>query len=129
MSVPLHLNNLLKFSTVLDTLPRLHSFCFFINGTEACPSLESTPDVIRDLRLRLKSISVLLFLEYEIEDKDEDSLQELRYVIAPHDGWRRQTCNDWPHSPTWRFDTPDVGPPGKFRLWSTTRPGWGFEEL
>lgn len=112
----------------LDEFPQLHSFSFYPDGTKPCPLLDSTTKAIRDLRERLKSIRVILFLEDE--DEDEDNLQDLLNVIRPHDEWRLQTCNHWPHFPTWRFDrfnTPGVGV--QVRVGSTTQPVCGVEEL
>ena len=113
----------LLLTKILHNFRQLHSLCLFINETERYPSPDSTPEVMRDLRLRLKSISVILFVEIEEANKDADDLQELRGVIAPQDQWRQQVCNDWPHSPTWTLNTPDVGLFGYFRVWSTSRQG------
>ena len=110
---------------VLDKFPQLHSFSFYMNGTWSCPPPDSTPKVIRDLRQRLQSMGAIFFVEDE--DGNDDNLQDLLDVIRPHDEWRQQICNHWPHCPTWKFDTPDVGVLS--RVWSTNRPGYGIEEL
>ena len=113
------------FNKVLDTFPRIHSFCFYISETKPCPPLESTLAVVRHLRQRMQSISIIFFVHDKTES--EDSVHYLLDVIRPHDEWRLQTCDHWPHFPTWRFDTPDGG--GFFRVWSIPQPRCGIKVL
>ena len=61
--------------------------------------------------------------------EDENELQDYLDVIRPHEEWRQQICGDYPHSPTWGFDTPDLGSLRVFRVWSTSWQGCRIEEL
>ena len=114
-------------NNVLDMFPRLHSFSFYFNLTYPRSPLDSGPEAIRKLRQRLQKIRVILFVQDA--DEGENELQDYLDVIRPHEEWRQRICGDYPHSPTWRFDTPDLGPLGAFRVWSTNWPGCGVEEL
>ena len=70
------------FNKVLDTFPRIHSFCFWISETKPCLPLDSTPAVVRHLRQRMQSISIIFL----VEDKtnNEDNVHYLLDVIRPH---------------------------------------------
>ena len=89
----------------------------FSDPTEGChaPLLNETAEVLRDLRQRIKSMTIVVSLD------DEENSQSLRDVIAPHDEWRQQTGEDW-HSHS-------IGPSVQAGVRDTNRQGCRIEKL
>lgn len=103
---------------LLYRFPRLHNLAFFVfkgYPRVPCPSLNETAGILRDLRQRLDSMTIMVNFD------DEENLQGLRDVIAPHDEWRHETGEDW-HDYI-------VGPSGQAGVCDTNRPGCRIEEL
>ena len=111
---------------ILDEFPPVHCISFYPDDWLSL-SLDSTLEVIHDLRQRLKSIRFIFFEDDHDDEEYADGLNNILDMIRPHNEWRQQSCNEWPHIPTWRFHTPNFGE--KFRIWSIDKPGCGVVEL
>lgn len=111
---------------ILDQFPRAHCFTFYPDHWLGM-SLDSTPEVIHNLRQRLNSIRFIFFEDDQDDEEFMDGLNNFLDAIRPQNEWRQQTCNEWPNIPTWRFHTLNVGE--NFRVWSIDKPGCGVEEL
>ena len=86
-------------------------------------SLNEIAEVLRDLLQRLKSMSLAFPRE------DENSLQGLRELIAPHDDWRQQSWKDLPYFPLRRLGGTTNEPMIPIRVWSTSGPVHRIQEL
>ena len=107
-----------RLKEILHRFPRLHSFAFFFYRgypRVPCPSLNETAETLRDLRQRLDCMTIMFNFD------DDENLQGLRDVIAPHDEWRHETGEGW-HGYI-------VEPSGQAGVCDTNRPGCRIEEL
>ena len=81
-----------RLNELVHRFPQLHSFAFSVFRTYPrmiCPSLNETAETLGYLRQRLRSLTIMFNFD------EEENLQRLRDVIAPHDGWQHQISDDW----------------------------------
>ncbi len=107
-----------RLNELLHRFPQLHSFAFSVIRTHPrmiCPSLNETAETLGDLRQRLRSLTIMFGYD------EDENLQRLRDVIAPHDGWQHQISDGW-HSYS-------IGPLEQAGVRDMNRPECRIEEL
>ena len=81
-----------RLNEYLHRFPQLHSFAFFFLRNYPRPpltSLHEKAEILGDLRQRVRSMTIIF------DFHDEDNLQRLQDVIAPHDKWQHQKDSYW----------------------------------
>ena len=76
----------------LHKFPQLHSFAFFSLRNyprPPLPPLNEMAETLGELRQRCRSMTIIF------DFHDEENLQRLRDVIAPHDEWQHQKDSYW----------------------------------